>query len=274
MRMIPKTLVAKGRPFNENYREDLGRNVKLNAWTFKAIGVWPRRSDRPWMATVERVFLNVLCHGLLAFILIPCGMYIALEIKDFYNQLKLGSALSFFMMAVIKYCVLFIREDDIRRCVEQIEVDWRSVRGLEDRKIMLENANFGRRLIVICGAFMYGGVAFYYVALPLTRAKIVEEAGNLTYRRLVYPFPKILLDARRSPVNEVFYTIQLLSGFVAHNITVAACGLAAVLVMHACGQLQILMAWLEKLVDGRENSDETLDQRLASIVEQHVRIIK
>ena len=139
---------------------------------------------------------------------------------------------------------------------------------------MLKNASLSRKLIMICGAFMYGGVIFYYIALPLTRAKIVEEGGNLTYRRLVYPFPKVLLDARHSPINEIFYTIQLFSGFVAHNITVAACGLAALLAMHACGQLQVLMAWLEKLVNGREDDDESLDEKLANIVEQHVRIIK
>ncbi|XP_076235772.1 uncharacterized protein LOC143180125 [Calliopsis andreniformis] len=261
------------KPFNPSYKDDLKMNLQWNVWTLRTIGTWPRSLYHSWSDTVERLFLNVLCHGLLGFILISCGMYIVLEIKDFYNQLKLGSALSFFMMAVMKYCVLFIREDDIRRCVERIETDWKNIKYTEDRQIMLKNAKFSRRLILICGVFMYGSVLFYYIALPLTRAKIVDEDGNLTYRRLVYPFPKILLDARRSPINEVFYTIQLLSGFVAHNITVAACGLAALLAMHACGQLQILMVWLEKLVDGRKDSEQTLDERLASVVEQHVRVI-
>lgn len=272
--MTLKKLIETEEPLNGNYKDDLKMNVRLNVWTMRAIGTWPRSLRRSCFNTIERLLLNVFCQGLLAFILVPCSMYIVLEIKDFYNQLKLGSALSFFVMAVMKYCILFIREDDIRRCVERIETDWKNVKYGEDRKIMLQNASFARKLIVICGAFMYGGVAFYYIALPLTRAKIVDEDGNLTYRRLVYPFPKILLDARCSPINEIFYIIQLLSGFVAHNITVAACGLAALLAMHACGQLEILMAWLEKLVDGRENSAESLDQRLAKVVEQHVRVIK
>lgn len=201
-------------------------------------------------------------------------MYIVLEIKDFYNQLKLGSALSFFMMAVMKYCALILREDDIRRCVDYIESDWKNVRYTEDRKIMLENANFGRKLVIVCGAFMYGGVLFYYVAVPLTCAKIVEEDGNLTYRRLVYPVPKVIVDTRRNPVNEIFYFLQLMSGFVAHNITVAACGLAALLAMHAYGQLQVLMSWLNHLVDGREGVTDTVDERLASVIQLHVRILK
>ncbi|XP_053999467.1 odorant receptor 63a-like [Hylaeus anthracinus] len=272
--MSKEKIITTEKACNENYDNDMRLNVQLNVWTLKTIGTWPRTVDRSLFETVERLLLNVLCQGLLAFILIPCSMYIVLEIKDFYNQLKLGSALSFFMMAVMKYCVLFVREDDIRRCVKYIEADWKNVKYRSDREIMLKNAKFGRRLIMICGAFMYGGVIFYYIALPLTRAKIVEEGGNLTYRRLVYPFPKILLDARRSPINEIFYAIQLCSGFVAHNVTVAACGLAALLAMHACGQLQILMNWMDRLVDGNENDTETLDQRLANIVEQHVRTIK
>ncbi|KAK1131447.1 hypothetical protein K0M31_017731 [Melipona bicolor] len=272
--MIGGKLATAEKFRNSSYKDDLSFNVKFNLWTLKTIGTWPRSPDHSLLDTIQHVTLNFLCYGLLAFILIPCGMFIVLEIKDFYNQLKLGSALSFFMMAVMKYCVFIAREGDIRRCVNLIENDWKNVRYEEDRKIMLKNASFSRRLVVICGAFMYGGVIFYYITLPLTRAKIVEEGGNLTYRRLVYPFPKVLLDARHSPINEIFYTIQLCSGFVAHNITVAACGLAALLTMHACGQLQVLMSWLEKLVNGRENDNESFDQKLANIVEQHVRIIK
>ncbi|XP_011148372.2 uncharacterized protein LOC105188546 [Harpegnathos saltator] len=260
-------------PYNQHYKDDLHVSVQLNMWTLKPIGTWPKPVNYSWLEMLWCRLLNLSCYLLLAFILIPCSMYIVLEIKDFYNQLKLGSALSFFMMAVIKYCALILRENDIRRCIEFIEGDWKNVRCAEDRKIMLENANFGRRLVVICGFFMYGSVLFYYVALPLTRAKIVDEDSNMTYRRLVYPVPKMIADTRRSPINEIVYIIQLLSGFVTHNIAVAACGLAALLAMHACGQLQVLMSWMNHLVDGREGVNDTLDERLANIIQLHVRIL-
>ncbi|XP_026668775.1 odorant receptor 85b-like isoform X2 [Ceratina calcarata] len=216
---------------NENYKKDRDFNVRLNVWTLRTIGTWPKSKNRSWLRTIEQFLLRLACYVLLLAILIPGGINVIFESKDFYSQLRLSSALSFFVMAIIKYCVLIAREDDIYSMV------------------------------------------FYYIALPLTRAKIIEEGGNLTYRRLVYPFPRVLLDVRHSPANEIFYTIQLFSGFVAHNITVAACGLAALLAMHVCGQLQVLMAWLENLVDGREKDDQCLDQRLASVVEQHVRIV-
>ncbi|XP_035737170.1 uncharacterized protein LOC118448245 [Vespa mandarinia] len=258
----------------DNFEKDVDLSVSLNRWVSKPIGTWPFSSDVSKNDRFE-IFLKkitiVICYMLLGFILIFGGMYLVLELEDFYSHLKLGSALSFFLMAAIKYFVLIVRENDIRRCIGCIEMDWRNVKYLEDKKIMIENAKFGRKLLIICGVFMYGGVLFYYVALPMTRQKVFDEEKNITYRSLVYPVPKIVADTRLSPINEIFYVLQLFSGLVAHNITVATCGLAALLAMHACGQLEILMSWLEYLVDGREDVSDTLDNRLANIVEQHMR---
>jgi len=274
MESLPRYRVVhnKSGPYNQNYKNDLRINLQLNVWIMKIIGTWPLTHS-----SVEMLWyrvLNVICYILLALLLIPSGVYIVLEIKDFYNQLKLGSALTFFFMAVLKYCALLLRENDIRKCVDYIKSDWRNVRYMDERRIMLQNANFGRRLIVICSVLMYGGVTFYFVAVPLTRAKIKEEDTNLTYRRLVFPVPSVIVDARRSPVNEIFYFIQLFAGFIAHNITVAACSLAALLAMHACGQLQVLMSWINHLVDGREGVNDTTNERLAKIIQLHMRILK
>ncbi|XP_011058403.1 PREDICTED: uncharacterized protein LOC105148395 [Acromyrmex echinatior] len=261
----------KSEPYNQNYENDLRNNLQLNVWIMKIIGTWPLTHS-----SIEMLWyrvLNVICYILLALLLIPSGIYIVLEIKDFYNQLKLGSALTFFFMAVLKYCALLLRENDIRKCVDYIKSDWRNVRYTDERRIMLQNANFGRRLVVICSVLMYGGVTFYFVAVPLTRAKIKEEDTNLTYRRLVFPVPSVIVDARRSPVNEIFYFIQLFAGFIAHNITVAACSLAALLAMHARGQLQVLMSWINHLVDGREGVNDTTNERLAKIIQLHMRIL-
>ncbi|KAL0117065.1 hypothetical protein PUN28_010131 [Cardiocondyla obscurior] len=246
--------------------------MQLNVWVMKIIGTWPL-SHSSWIETLSYRALNVICYVLLALLMIPSGMFIFLEIKDFYNQLKLGSALTFFFMAAMKFGALLLRENDIRRCVDYIEGDWRNVKYSEERKIMLENASFGRRLVIVCGIFMYGGFLFYWVLVPLTRPKIVEEDGNLTYRRMVFPVPGTIVDTRRSPINEIIYFTQLSAGFISHNVTVAACSLVALLAMHACGQLQVLMSWMNHLVDGRDGINDTTDERLAKIIQLHVRIL-
>ena len=119
---------------------------------------------------------------MLVLLLIPSGMYIVLEIKNFYIQLKLGNILTFFFVTILKYCALLLRENDIRNCIDYIQSDWRNVRYMDERRIMLKNANFGRRLMIICSVLIYGGVTFYYVAVLLICAKIKEKDTNFIYR--------------------------------------------------------------------------------------------
>ncbi|XP_012063255.1 PREDICTED: uncharacterized protein LOC105626569 [Atta cephalotes] len=201
-------------------------------------------------------------------------MYIVLEINNFYNQLKLGNILTFFFVTILKYCALLLRENDIRNCIDYIKSDWRNVRYMDERRIMLKNANFGRRLVIICSVLIYGGVTFYYVAVPLICAKIKEEDTNFIYRKLMFPVPRVIVDALHSSVNKIFYSILLFSGFIAHNITVAACNLATLLAIHACGQLQVLVFWINRLVNGRENVNDIMYDRLAKIIQLHMHILK
>jgi len=44
--------------------------------------------------------------------------------------------------------------------------------------------------------------------------------------------------------------------------------------MHAYGRTEILMQWIEHLVDGREDLCDNMNERLAMIVEQHIRILR
>lgn len=79
---------------------------------------------------------------------------------------------------------------------------------------------------------------------------------------------------RQSPANEILFSIQVLSGVIIHAITAAAVSIAAVFAVHACGQMQMLMNWLECLVDGRSDMNKIVDKRIAKIVVQHDRILK
>ncbi|XP_014484213.1 PREDICTED: odorant receptor 13a-like [Dinoponera quadriceps] len=83
----------------------------------------------------------------------------------------------------------------------------------------------------------------------------------------------MIIDVRYSPVNEIFFWLQCVSGFVAHSMTTGACSLAVVFAMHAYGRLELLIRSIEHLIDGRENSRGNVDDRLAMIVQQHVRIL-
>ncbi|KAF7381315.1 hypothetical protein HZH66_013709 [Vespula vulgaris] len=257
----------------DNLDENANFNVQLNRWILKSIGAWPKSSDVSYCQIYLHRLNKTICYALIIFLMIPCGLYLTLEVKDTYDKLRLTGPLSFCLMAIIKYCALNIRENDIRQCFEYIEWDWKKVKHNEDLQIMKENANLSRRIVIVCATFMYSSAAFYYIAVPFARGMITEMDSNVTYRPLVYPVAKIIVDARRSPINEIFFGIQCISGFLTHSITTAACGLAATFAMHACGQLQLIISCLENLVDGREDSNDTIEERLADIVQRHVRAL-
>ncbi|KAK2583189.1 hypothetical protein KPH14_009209 [Odynerus spinipes] len=254
-------------------RSDANLSIQLNRWILKSIGAWPKSRKISCCHTYLHRLINTICYALIIFLMIPCGLYLGLEVKDTYDKLRLIGPLSFCLMAIIKYCALVLREKDIRRCIEYIEMDWRKAKRTEDLRIMTNNANFGRRIITICAVFMYSSAVFYYIAVPFARGTVTEEGSNLTYRPLVYPMAKVIVDARHSPINEILFCIQCVSGFLAHSITAGACGLAATFAMHACGQLQLIMSYLENLVDGRKDSSDTVEDRLSDIIERHVQTL-
>lgn len=249
-------------------------SIQLNRWLLKPIGVWPKSVETTCIEKYVCALVNVICTGLIGFLFIPCAVYIALEVEDTYNTLKLSGPLSFCLMAIVKYSSLIFRENDIRRGIEHIESDWMNTRHYDDQSIMIRNAKFGRHLVAICAFFMYGGAVFYYLAMPFGNGTITESDLNLTYRPLVYPVARMIVDARHSPVSEIFFWMQCLSGFIAHSITTGACSLAAVFAMHAYGRLEVLMRWIEHLVDGRDDLYDNVDERLTMIVQQHVRILR
>ena len=246
----------------------------MEPWLLKPMGLWP---NSPNASAIEKSFywlINAACYCLISFLVIPCGLYVALEVQDVYDKLKLFGPLSFCLMAITKYYCLMLYAKDIRECVERIEWDWKAIRYRKDRDVMVAKANFGSRLVMFCTLFMYSSFAFYYVAVPISVGTVSLEDDNLTFIPMVFPFSRIILDTRYSPANEIVFSIQLLGGALIHGITAAACSLIVVFAVHACGQMEVLMCWMEHLVHGREDMQGTADGRIASIVNQHVRILK
>ncbi|KAL6259108.1 uncharacterized protein LOC105432107 [Pogonomyrmex barbatus] len=254
--------------------KDMQLSMQLNRWMLKPIGAWPKSDDLSRIEKLIYLLLNTICSGLIVFLFVPAAVFMVFEVDDVYHRVKLFGHLLFCVMAIVKYSAMMCRENDIRRGIQEIEDDWISTRHYDDQIIMIESAKFGRRLIVISGIFMYGGAAFYYFALPLMDGKIIEDDGNLTYWPLVYPVARVIVDVRYSPANDIFFSVQCLSGVVAHCITAGACSLAATFAMHAHGRLRVLAQWIKHLIDGREDLCSSMNKRLAMIVQQHVRILR
>nr|XP_012135238.1 PREDICTED: odorant receptor 63a-like [Megachile rotundata] len=258
----------------QEYLKNVDLSVRLNRWILKPIAAWPESSTVSPIKKYLGWFVHIICYSLLSFLFVPCLTFLILEVNDTYNRIKLIGPLSFFLMSYLKYYLMLLHKNDILKCVQQVQRDWANARHLNDRNIMGMNANYGRKLVVVSAFFMYSSYIFFYIAVPITVGRIPAQDGNFTFIFLPFPSSMRITDYRQSPVNEIFYFLQCLAGVVLHIITVGACSLAATFAVHACGQMQILMNWLGYLVNGRADMSKSLDGRIASIVEQHVRILK
>ncbi|KAK1131458.1 hypothetical protein K0M31_017742 [Melipona bicolor] len=255
------------------HEKNLKLSIQWSRWLLIPIGVWPNLRK----SIVGKYFswlVNIICFGLIGFMLVSCGLFLIMEVKQAYNQIKMIGPLSFFTMTFMKYYLLILHESDIREGVKRIEWDWKNIEHQEDKNIMTEHATYGKRLVTICTFFMYSAFAFYYLVVPLSMGRVVIEDGNLSFIALPFPASSLIADTRHSPSNEIIYTIQVLTGVVMHAITSGACSIAAVFAVHACGQMQVLMNWLGHLVDGRSDMSNTVEERMATIVTQHDRVLK
>jgi len=135
--------------------------------------------------------------------------------------------------------------------------------------IMLDNARFGRWLSVVSAIFMYSAGIFFTTLMPIC-ARRTEIIDNETVRSLSFPIYRGLFDPRATPFFEIAQFAQIMAGYIIYTLTISVCSLAAVFVMHTCGQIQILMLKMEDLTDGASG---TVNENLSDIVRTHIRIL-
>lgn len=205
-----------------NDKRYIDLSIQWNRWLLNLIGLWPRSPDA---SMIEKIFpgvIKVVYYCLASCLVIPFVAYGAFDVEDIYNKLKLIGPMAFFLVATFKYCYLSVHGQEIRECILRIEWDWKNVKHVEDRNVMIANANFGRKIVIVCAFFMYGSFVFFYVVLPLAVGKVVSEDDNLTYIPIAFPVSKHIADVRYSPVNEIFLVLQFLAGLMNHTVGTAA----------------------------------------------------
>ncbi|XP_029054353.2 odorant receptor 13a-like [Osmia bicornis bicornis] len=207
-------------------------------------------------------------------IVVPCILYVIYECDDAEMRVMMMGPLNHWFVGGINYTTLLFRGKDIQHCVKIIQTDWRAAKRLEDQRIMLTDAKFGRYVAVVCAVFMQGGVMYYCVTTGLTTE--IVQVGNET--RIIRLLPCAaytkLLPVNTSPTNEIIFVIQLFSGFIVNSTAVGAFSLAVVFAAHAYGQLNVLMMWITELVNqSRGHKKDIYFNYIAVVVEKHLRIL-
>ncbi|XP_032689611.1 odorant receptor 13a-like [Odontomachus brunneus] len=257
--------------FNEHYQDDIMYITQLTRNVLGLLGIWPSLNrERSIGEKIRKLLLIMISYALLYCVLIPGVLFWLIE-KRTRVRIQTIPLIFYGFMATSKYGNLIFRENQIKRCLKHIEEDWKNVMSEDARDTMIETAKTGRRLVALCGAFMYGSGLSFRSILPLSKGKIVT-AQNITIKPLPCPAYFVFFDIQVSPAYEMIFLIQFLSGIVTYSITVGMCGLAAVFVMHACGQLKILVELMRNLVEERWKGKDDVDRRLAEMVEHQIRI--
>ncbi|KAG7198555.1 hypothetical protein KM043_005920 [Ampulex compressa] len=154
-----------------------------------------------------------------------------------------------------------------------METDWSLSKSPEDREVMMRHAKIGRFIAGFCAMFMHGGVFSYSIIEGLFPVTTVIGNETIPIIRLPCPFYNKIWDSTCSPANKIILVSQLISCFIVNSTTVGACSLAAVFALHACGQISLIMKRLDELVGEEKNRDST-HERLAHIVERHLRVLR
>lgn len=258
---------------NSNYEDDIRYTVQVHRLILELIGVWPILEKPRLRKKFLKGLLRAVCCFLLSFNLIPWTLYMFLILDTFKSRLRMLGALCFYSMVSAMYCTLMLREDSIRECVKHIEKDWQNVRDANDRRIMLNKAKAGRYILICTTIFLFTSGFTYRLIQPIVRGKIIVN-GNVTIRPLVQGNYFIFFDPQQSPAYEIVFSMHLLTGIVIYTVTTSVCGVTALFTMHACGQLEILAAWLENLPkeDQWSKKSHVAARRLAAIIMHHIRI--
>ncbi|XP_011308559.1 uncharacterized protein [Fopius arisanus] len=250
---------------NTRVNQDVEHAIEIIRWLLKPLGLWPSNRQTP-IEKMTSIFLMSVCTFLLGFLIIPGSLFAFVKIKNPAVRVRLTGPLSFCVMGILKYYFLFIERRNIATSIRHMIADWQKAVAVRDHRIMLTYAQFGRYGSTICAGFMYSGGLFYALILPYVSVGGKNEK-NITIRPLAYPSHYLLFDPQESPAYEIVFTTHCFCAFVMHSITSATCSLAVVFVMHACGQLEILIMWLKDLVD------EGAGKRFPKVIDQHVRTL-
>ncbi|XP_014467407.1 PREDICTED: uncharacterized protein LOC106740659 [Dinoponera quadriceps] len=259
---------------NVHYREDVKYALQQSRIVLRTLGIWPLTDRRPnTIEKISNILLVFICYFFLHCDMVPGVLYYAFSDDEPIVKVKMMSPILYSIMAIAKYSNLLTFGGEIRRCLRYIKEDWRTMLIGDARDLMMIKASTSRRLFTICCTFMYCGGVSYNTIVPLTTGTIVDDQ-NVTIRWLSCPGYYVFFDPQNSPAYEIVFLLQCLCGLVMYTITVTICGLAALFVLHACAQMEILMRLMRDLVDKSNSGQKDVAAKLATIIEQQIRIRK
>lgn len=259
---------------NEHYETDIKYVLEQTNIVLRVLGIWPLTDRSPnVIEKTANISLMIICYFFLHCDMVPGMLYYILDDDGAHEKARMMPPILYSVMAIAKYGTLVVHEREIQSCLRHIKEDWAMMIVDDAREVMMVKAATARRLFTLCWTFLFCGGISYNAIVPLSRGNIITDQ-NITIRPLSCPGYYVFFDPQNSPIYEIVFLFQCLCGIVMYTITTTICGLAALFVMHACAQMEILMRLMKNLVEECKFGQKHIDAKLATIIEYQIRIRK
>ncbi|XP_019699401.1 odorant receptor 67a [Harpegnathos saltator] len=255
---------------NINYRSDAEYVVKVAKFLLTPVGIWPLYGDGSTFSRVRTVFQTSFIFSLMCFLLVPHIIYTFFDAENLTRYMKVIAAQVFSLLGIIKFWTMIINKNKIKRCLQQMEIQYRDVECEEDRMVMVRNAKVGRQFTVMYLGLLYGGALPYHIIMPLVAERIVKE-DNTTQLPLPYLSDYIFFVVENSPFYEILFVTQILFSTIILSTNCGVYSLIATCVMHACCLFEITRRQLEAIV---MNGTDDLHERFGRIITQHMQALR
>ncbi|XP_076376078.1 odorant receptor 82a [Megalopta genalis] len=255
---------------NVHYQTDIAFTVRVAKTLLTPIGIWPLRKTDTFLDRVKlRLHIGVI-FCLMCFLLVPHVIYTFHDAENLTRYMKVIAAQVFSLLAILKFWTMVVNKEDVKFCLEEMEVQYRDIQCEEDREVMKNSAQVGRLFTILYLGLSYGGALPYHIILPLMSERIVKP-DNTTQIPLPYLSNYVFFVIEDSPVYEFTFVSQI---FISSVILSTNCGiysLIATIAMHCCGLFEVVSRQIETLPEYKDNA---MYDRLREIIGYHLKAIE
>ncbi|XP_017795125.1 PREDICTED: odorant receptor 9a-like [Habropoda laboriosa] len=232
------------------------------------VGIWPEpsRSDQRWPNFKALLFIFVI-------IFFGTGPQ-SVNLLFIWGDLglvteNLSTANIPGINAMMKLIIAWHHRDAFKPVIKSFYDDWKTSRTKEEKETMLKRAKFAKQISIWCSVLTLTMVTVY-LSLRAWIIYQLDRANQKQDRLLLYPgyFP---FDIR--PIGVLLSTNfgQVLAAYSAVISYTTVDTFIAMLIMHICGQFEILRQKLRRLMDDEKKtrSVDEIQKELVLIIERH-----
>ncbi|CAL1687668.1 unnamed protein product [Lasius platythorax] len=253
---------------NSSAYRDFEWAVKLNRFSLRLIGLWPRTEYNVREMSMYNFRPLIIVLMLTINVLIP-SIHSLIRIRT--NIMLLIDNLQFTLPAItcaIRIIIFWWKKEAIVWMLNMVAEDWLKLKSAQERDMMIRRARIAR-IIVTCGYVTMIMALVLVGILPICGISM-RYLTNITDPDRLLPLQTYYVyDVMSSPRYELTFVLQLASMFFAIMSYTGIDNFLGLLVFHICGQLEILRNRIEHL-------DKFIDFHdvLRSSVEDHTRLLR